>query len=124
MNVKTVFSGYSVNNSDEAKRFYGEVLGLTLDDEEMGLTYKLPSGGKLFIYAKPDHQPATYTCLNFVVEDINEAVKELKAKGVTFEHYEGMTGQDGIARGSQVNRGPDIAWFKDPAANILAVIQS
>jgi len=121
---KAAFSGFSVDNLAEAKKFYTETLGLELLDEEMGLQLKLPDGGLVFVYDKPDHQPATYTMLNLVVEDIDAAVKELEKLGVKFEHYEG-TPQDpnGVARGKQHNMGPDIAWFKDPAGNILAVLE-
>lgn len=117
------FSGFSVKDQEEAKKFYTEVLGLELKDDQMGLTFKLPGGGEVFIYPKADHQSATYTNLNFVVEDIDDAVKELKDKGIAFEHYEGLTGEDGIARGKSQDKGPDIAWFKDPSGNILSVLQ-
>ena|SRR5579884_444382 len=116
------FSGFSVNDQEEAKKFYAETLGLELKDDQMGLTFKLPGGGEVFIYPKDDHTPATYTMLNLVVEDIDQAVEELKAKGIEFEHYE-MTDEKGIARGKSVNMGPDIAWFKDPSGNILSVLQ-
>ena len=83
-------------------------------------------GSKLFIYSKDDHQPATFTVLNFAVSDIDQAVDELTKLGVTFERYDNMPGEQddkGILRGRSVNQGPDIAWFKDPAGNILAVLQ-
>jgi hypothetical protein len=91
----------------------------------MGLTLALPNGGQIFVYPKPDHQPATFTILNFVVNDVDEAVEELKNRGVTFEHYEGelSTDEKGIARGRAAGMGPDIAWFKDPAGNILSVLE-
>lgn len=123
---KTVFSGFSVDNLDAAKQFYTQVLGLTLDDEKMGLKLKLPNGGGLFIYPKDAHVPATFTVLNFVVNDIDEAVDELTKNGVTLEIYPDMPGKQdekGIMRGRAANQGPDIAWFKDPAGNILAVLQ-
>jgi len=121
---KAVFSGFSVDNLAKAKKFYTEVLGLTLDDEKMGLQFSLPHGGKVFIYPKDNHEPATFTILNFVVDDIDEAVTALTEHGVTLEKYEGF-GQDekGIARGLAADQGPDIAWFKDPAGNILSVLQ-
>ena len=121
---KAAFTGFSVDNISKAKQFYTETLGLELLDEEMGLQFKLPDGGLVFVYDKPDHQPATYTMLNLVVSDIDAAVKELGKLGVKFEHFEGMP-QDanGVARGKQHNMGPDIAWFKDPAGNILAVLE-
>jgi predicted enzyme related to lactoylglutathione lyase len=84
----------------------------------------LPGGGTAFAYPKDDHQPATFTLLDFVVDDIDEAVDELKSRGVSLERYEGMPqDQKGIMRGIAHQMGPDIAWFKDPAGNILAVLQ-
>ncbi len=124
MKATAAFSGFSVNDQDKAKDFYTNTLGLKLINGDMGLRFELPGhSGEVFIYAKDDHQPASFTVLNLVVEDIDEAVSDLKAKGVEFEHYEGMTDADGIARGTQVNMGPDIAWFKDPAGNILSVLR-
>lgn len=122
--AKAAFSGLSVDDLDKAKEFYGKTLGLMLHDDKMGLQFKLPAGGSLFIYPKEDHKPATYTVLNFVVLDIDHAVDELKKSGVEFEKYEGFhQDEKGIARGKAANMGPDIAWFKDPAGNILAVLQ-
>lgn len=124
MKTKAAFSGFSVNDLAKAEEFYTEILDLKIDDEGgMGLQMHLPNGGTVFVYSKDDHQPATFTILNFVVDNIDEAVKELKDKGVTFEHYDGMTDEDAIARGIAANRGPDIAWFKDPAGNIVSVLQ-
>lgn len=122
----STFSGFSVNNIEEAKQFYTQVLGLPLEDDSMGLQLRLPNNVSLFIYAKDDHQPATFTVLNFVVKDIDEAVDELLQAGVTFEHYDTLpASQDekGILRGRSANQGPDIAWFKDPAGNILSILQ-
>ncbi|WP_327036874.1 VOC family protein [Microbacterium sp. CH12i] len=87
------------------------------------ITVQLPKGGSVLVYPKGDHQPAAFTILNFPVEDVDAVVDELLAKGVTMERYDGA-GQDekGIARGKSVGRGPDIAWFKDPAGNILSVL--
>ncbi len=124
--AKAAFSGFSVDDSAKAKEFYTKTLGLEIADEKMGLSLKLPSGGTLFIYQKDDHQPATYTVLNFVVDNIDEAVDELTKQGVKFERYPNMPGsqdEKGIARGQASGGGPDIAWFKDPAGNILSVIQ-
>jgi len=124
LQAKAAFSGFSVDSQDKAKEFYTKTLGLELVDESMGLTFKLPGGsGSQYVYPKDDHQAATYTTLNFVVDDIDEAVDELVKLGVKFEQYENMTDQKGIARGLSANRGPDIAWFKDPAGNILSVLQ-
>ncbi len=127
LQAKAAFSGISVNDLTKAKDFYTNVLGLSLDNEEMGLSFHLPGGGKLFIYSKDNHQPATFTVLNFVVDNIDQAVDELTKQGVKFEHYDNMPGQQdekGVLRGSKVGQGPDIAWFKDPADNILAVLQA
>ncbi len=118
------FSGFSVNDFAATKKFYGGILGVEVDEDPMGLTLKLSGGTNVYVYQKDDHQPATFTILNFVVDDIDNAVKELKAQDVIFEQYEGMTDEDGIARGIAAKRGPDIAWFKDPAGNILAVLQN
>jgi len=122
--VKTAFSGFSVDDEAKAKKFYSEVLGLKVDDNGMGLQIHLPGGGTVFVYPKDTHQPATFTILNFVVEDIDGAVEELAKRGVSFEKYEGFH-QDakGIARGIAAKRGPDIAWLKDPAGNILSMLQ-
>jgi len=117
------FSGFSVNDQAAAQKFYRETLGLQVEDNGMGLFIRL-NGSRLFIYQKDNHTPATFTILNFEVDDIDKAVAELQAKGVTFEQYEGMTGDDGIARGIAAKMGPDIAWFKDPAGNILAVLHN
>jgi predicted enzyme related to lactoylglutathione lyase len=118
------FSGFSTDDIDAAEKFYGQVLGLdvSLEPEPMPmLTISLATGGKVLIYPKPNHQPATYTVLNFPVDSVEEAVDQLMGKGVTFERYEGMEqDQKGIARG----QGPTIAWFKDPAGNILSVLET
>lgn len=119
------FSGFSVNDQTAAKQFYEQMLGLDVTEDEMGLRLKLKDGNDVFVYAKEDHVPATFTILNFVVDDIDSAVDELAGKGVEFEHYEGMhQDEKAIARGKTANMGPDIAWFKDPAGNILAVLQN
>lgn len=126
LKARAVFSGFSVDDLTKAKEFYTQVLGLALTDETMGLQLKLPDGGALFIYSKDDHQPATFTILNFAVDDIDEAVDELTKQGVAFERYDNMPAQQdekGILRGRSVHQGPDIAWFKDPAGNILSVLQ-
>lgn len=124
---KAAFSGFSVDNQTKAKEFYTKTLGLKLDDETMGLNLSLPGGGKLFIYPKDDHQPATFTVLNFVVDDIDEAVDDLKSKDVKFEQYDlgggAKTDAKGIMRGIAAKQGPDIAWFKDPSGNVISVLQ-
>ena len=123
--AKAAFSGFSVDSLAKAKEFYTQTLGLKVDNQGTGLRLHLPDGGTVFVYPKEDHQPATFTILNFEVDDIDEAVDELANRGVQFEHYEGdlKTDEKGILRGLSQNMGPDIAWFKDPAGNILSVIQ-
>jgi catechol 2,3-dioxygenase-like lactoylglutathione lyase family enzyme len=121
-----VYSGLAVTDIAEAKEFYTVILGLSIDDEKMGLQLNLGGGGKLFIYEKPDHVPANFTVLNFVVENIDSGVDELKSQGIVFEHYDNLPGaqdEKGILRGIATNHGPDIAWFKDPSRNILAIFQ-
>ena len=121
------FSGFAVPDIAEAQKFYGETLGLETEmlDEQNGLlTLHLAGGRDTFVYAKPDHQPATYTILNFKVDDIDSAVDALAERGVEFERYDGMPQDDkGVMRGRSANQGPDIAWFTDPAGNILSVLQ-
>jgi len=116
------FSGFSVDDLAAAKEFYGQTLGLELEESGPGLMLRIAGGNGVLVYPKDDHTPATYTILNFPVDDIERAVDGLTSKGVTFEHYENMTDEKGIARGLSQNRGPDIAWFKDPAGNILSVL--
>ncbi|HWY80086.1 MAG TPA: VOC family protein [Candidatus Sulfotelmatobacter sp.] len=123
--AKTAFSGFSIDNQAKAQKFYSEVLGLEVKDSGMGLELQLPNSGTVFIYAKDNHEPATFTVLNFVVKDIDEAVDDLVKKGIQFEKYQDFNQDEkGIARGISVKRGPDIAWFKDPAGNILSVLQN
>lgn len=126
MNILHAFSGVSVSNSGETKSFYESTLGLTIEKTEMGLQLQLPGGGHVFMYEKFDHEPASFTVLNFVVESIDTAVDELAAKGVVFERYDDLPApQDdkGILRGKSADMGPDIAWLKDPSGNILAVLE-
>lgn len=119
------FSGFSVDDSKKAKEFYGEVLGLNVEeDPEMEgiLTLKITNGTSILLYPKDNHEPATFTILNFPVSDIEKAVDELSKKGISFEQYtiNGIqTDKKGIFRGG----GPLIAWFKDPAGNILSLLQ-
>ena len=117
------FSTFSVNDVKRAKDFYGKTLGLKVSDTAEGLELDL-EGGKVFLYPKPNHTPASFTVLNFAVDDIERAVDELEALGVKLEHYDMSdikTDKRGIFRG---HPGPQIAWFKDPAGNILSVLQS
>ena len=117
------FSGFSVSDLSAAKKFYGGTLGLQVDEEGPGLRLRVAGPNGILIYPKEDHVPATYTMLNFPVDDIDKAVDELSAKGIKFEKYEGMTDAKGIARGIANGQGPDIAWFKDPAGNFLSVLK-
>ncbi len=117
------FSGFSVNDLTAAKKFYGETLGIEVEQGGQGLRLKIAGGNPTFVYSKPDHVAATYTILNFPVDDIDRAVDQLTAAGVEFEHYGKLTDARGIARGATTGGGPDIAWFKDPAGNILSVLQ-
>jgi len=121
------FSGFSVDDLAKAKQFYGEILGLEVSDDPMGLlNLHLGSGVSVMVYPKSNHIPATYTVLNFPVENIDETVDELIKKGVKFEHYdmpEIKTDEKGIARSDDPSKGPNIAWFTDPAGNILSVLE-
>ncbi len=119
------FSGFAVDDPEAARRFYGETLGLAVEDAgEAGmLTLRLAGDRSVLVYPKPDHTPATFTVLNFPVDDIGAVVDGLTRRGVRFERYEGTemeTDEHGIFR----RGGPLIAWFKDPAGNILSVLQA
>lgn len=116
------FSGFSVNDIAAAKKFYSETLGIVVEEKENVLILKPAGVPAIYVYSKEDHTPASYTILNFPVDDIDKAVEELKGNGVTFEQYENMTDEKGIARGIARGMGPDIAWFKDPAGNVLSVL--
>lgn len=125
MTISGAFSGYSASDIAACREFYDQILGLELKEEMGGIGFNT-SGQQIFIYPKDDHQPATFTVLNFVVPDIDVAVDELVAKGVMFECYSDMPfAQDekGIARGRDAGMGPNIAWFKDPSGNILALVE-
>ena len=114
------FSGFAVDDVQKAKQFYGETLGLKTSEEHGLLTLHLAGDRPTLVYPKPDHTPADYTILNFPVADIDAAVDELTERGVRFERYEGF-GQD--ERGIMRDQGPPIAWFRDPAGNVLALLQ-
>lgn len=117
----TAFSGFSVNDIAAAKKFYAEILGLQVTEENGLLRLHFRGATDVIIYEKPNHTPATYTILNFMVDDIGQAVHELMAHGIKMEHYDGFNQDElGVARGGP---GPHIAWFTDPAGNILSVIQ-
>ena len=123
------FSSFSVNDVDTAKAFYQDKLGLEVKVIPMGEDYKLlelhiTGGAKIMVYPKPNHTPATFTVLNFPVDDVENAVDDLTGRGVKFEHYDMgdmKTDEKGIVRGSGM--GPDIAWFTDPAGNIISVLK-
>lgn len=118
------FSGFSVDDIDAARTFYGETLGFSVTTNEMGfLELKLETGAMILIYAKPDHTPASFTILNFPADDVEAAVDDLNARGVTTKIYPDdqlPSDSNGIMRGN----GPDIAWFRDPAGNVLSVLSS
>lgn len=120
------FSGFSALDIDAARMFYGETLGLDVSVNAMGmLELHLATGGQVIVYPKTDHEPASFTVLNFEVDDIDAAVDEMTAAGIIFERYEGAyQDEKGIARGKAANRGPDIAWFTDPSGNILSVLSN
>lgn len=124
LNYTNTFSSFSTNDIDGAKEFYAQTLGLNVTKEEMGiLTLHLSDGSRAIIYPKGEnHQPATFTVLNFLVEDIEETVDQLIDAGIQFEQYTGdlETDEKGIFR----DEGPLIAWFKDPAGNILSIIEN
>ncbi|HET8736046.1 MAG TPA: VOC family protein [Pricia sp.] len=124
------FSSFSVSDTEKAREFYGETLGLDVSGvkgmEDYGLLeLHFPNGQTVLIYPKENHEPATFTVLNFPVDNIDKTVDELTEKGVKFEHYGGeiKTDEKGIARSDSPEKGPNVAWFKDPAGNILAVME-
>ncbi len=117
---KNTFASFSVDDLDKANDFYTKVLGLSVTRTKEGLSVKAPNND-IFIYPKPNHQPATYTALNFQVQDIDVAVDSLTKQGVQFLHYDGDIKTD--ARGIFRDNGPTIAWFADPAGNILSLIE-
>ncbi|MCW2998295.1 MAG: glyoxalase [Solirubrobacterales bacterium] len=116
------FSGFSVDDVPRARQFYGETLGLSVSEDNGLLVLHIAGDRDTIVYPKDDHTPASFTILNFPVDDVERAVSELSTRGVQFEHYPGTaieTDEQGIFRGG----GPLIAWFKDPAGNVLSVIQ-
>lgn len=119
------FSSFSVNDLNAAKGFYGQTLGLDVRKETEGLALILENGSRVFLYPKDDHTPATFTVLNFKVNDIANAVNELRSRGVNFESFDGdiETDENDIFWGAKRGEGPNIAWFKDPAGNFLSIIE-
>jgi predicted enzyme related to lactoylglutathione lyase len=130
LNNTKAFSSFSVNDLEKAKEFYQTTLGLNINQIEMGggygmLELDVTGGTKVMIYPKPNHTPATFTVLNFPVDDLEKTVDELTAKGVQFEHYDMgdiKTNEKGIVYSD--GQGPDIAWFTDPAGNIISVLRN
>ena len=120
LQTNKAFSSFSVDDLQKAKDFYAQALGLQVKESKEGLELH-PGENDVFIYPKPNHSPATFTVLNFLVDDIETTVDELSGKGVKFEHYDGEIKTD--AKGIHRNGGPTIAWFKDPAGNILSVLE-
>ena len=116
------FSSFSVNDLEEAKKFYGQTLGLEVSESKEGLNLQIKGGNDVFIYTKPDHAPATFTILNFVVDDVDRTVDELTKLGIRFQIYNKgqlKTDDKGIFQGK-----PKIAWFKDPAGNFLSILEN
>ncbi len=120
------FTGFSVDDIEIAKKFYGDTLGIRVSDAGMGnIALQLAGGNDVFIYPKDDHVPATFTILNFEVDDIDKAIDQLVERGVTIARYDGMEQDEkGVMRGLEHDMGPNIAWFTDPAGNVLSVLQS
>ncbi|MGE5821154.1 MAG: VOC family protein [Nitrososphaerota archaeon] len=116
------FSSFSVNDLEKAKKFYGQTLGLGVSESEEGINLQIKGGNDVFIYPKPDHVPATFTVLNFIVDDVDRTVDELTKLGIRFQIYdkgELKTDDKGIFQGK-----PKIAWFKDPAGNFLSILEN
>ena len=114
------FSGFAVDDIARAKQFYAEVLGMSVSEEHGMLFLGIAEGARVLVYPRPGHVPAPFTVLNFPVSDVAAAVDELVAKGVTFERYDGMPQDE---RGIMTGGGPLIAWFTDPAGNVLSVLE-
>lgn len=127
LKYKNTFSSYSVDDPGKANAFYSEILDLDVQvEDEMGLKLNLAGGSTVFLYPKKNHDPAGFTVLNFSVEDIDAAMDHLKEKGVQFIHYNRADlpqDEKGVLRGLKAGMGPDIAWFEDPAGNILSILQ-
>lgn len=122
--TKTPFSGFSVADVDATQAFYSEVLGLEATKEGPLLGIKLSDSASVLAYPKDNHEPATFTILNFPVDDIDAAVDTLTERGVTFLRYQGMPQDEkGVMRGKSADMGPDIAWFADPSGNVLSILQ-
>ena len=122
---KGAFSSFSIDDIEEAKKFYDSTLGLDVKETDEGLEITFASGESVFIYSKDDHKPAKFTVLNLIVDDIATAVDQLKGNGIEFESYGGAinTDENDIFWGGKENKGPNIAWFRDPAGNFISVIE-
>lgn len=121
------FSSYSVSDSVVAKQFYSEVLGCDVTEEMMGLRLVFPNGHTVHLYQKDDHVPAIFTVLNLPVNSVDAAIDDLMDRGVVMERYDNLPApqdEKGVLRGKAVGMGPDIAWFRDPAGNILSVLEN
>jgi catechol 2,3-dioxygenase-like lactoylglutathione lyase family enzyme len=114
------FSGFSVDDIAKAREFYGETLGLAVEEDNGMLAIHIADGGDVMAYPKEDHTPATFTILNFPVDDIDQAVDDLRERGVSFERYPQFEQDE---KGIMRNEGPPIAWFLDPAGNVLSVLE-
>lgn len=126
MEYTATFSSFSVNDVEAAKAFYGDTLGLNVEDEMGGLRLTLEGGGNVFIYQRGDHGPAIFTVLNFVVDNIDATIDILTSKGINMERYDYLPAEQdekGVLRGLAAGMGPDIAWCKDPSGNTIAILQ-
>jgi catechol 2,3-dioxygenase-like lactoylglutathione lyase family enzyme len=120
----TPFSGFSVDDIEAAKAFYTETMEMQVGESNGMLQLQIHPDVAVLVYPTKHHRPASYTLLNFPVEDIDAAIEVLRSRGVTMERYDGMPQDDlGVMRGRSTDMGPDIAWFKDPAGNVLSVLQ-
>ena len=121
------FCSFSVDDLEKAKEFYGKTLGIRIEVyEDMGMKLHLPGDSMIFVYPKSNHQPASFTILNILVDDINEAIESLNNRGIKLIQYDNQhIPQDnkGVHRGLRLGKGPDIAWFEDPAGNVLSILQ-
>jgi hypothetical protein len=121
----SAFSSYSVDDIVAAKTFYQDVLGCTVSEDEMGLHLSFKNGHTVYIYQKDDHVPATFTVLNFSVTSVDETIERLSERGITMERYDTLPApldEKGVLRGKAAGIGPDIAWFTDPARNVIAIM--
>ena len=125
LSFSKAFSSFSVNDLKKAKEFYKQKLGVDVEEQAEGLKLSFDGGNNVFIYPKDDHKPATFTVLNFPVDDIDTAVDKLAESGIKLEQFGGeiKTDKKGVFRGGEKDQGPNIAWFKDPAGNFLSVIE-